>query len=48
MYQNTKPDCEITLNLNWPNMFKILWQYLHALETPFPTGQCGWSIKLIT
>jgi hypothetical protein len=23
-YQNTKPDCEITLNLNWPNIFKIL------------------------
>jgi len=23
-YQNTKPDCEITQNLRWPNMFKIL------------------------
>ena len=22
-YQSTKPDCEITLNLHWPNMFKI-------------------------
>jgi len=22
-YQNTKPDCEIILNLHWPNMLKI-------------------------